>query len=184
MELFVVLGQTLGPACELAPTAAVRENKPCSLHFAPFRSVWEQLSLLETDNANPRKTLIVLDNRKIVVPVRARADILRRLHQAHQGQGKSLQQARQLYYWPNMKHDFVQQIEACHQCQLHRTSQAVKPIAIQQASMPMDSLGCDLFDCSGKKYIVLVDRYSGYPFMTELKKTTTEAVTTWLESIF
>ena len=35
----------------------------------------------------------------------------------------------------------------------------------------MNHVGTDLFDAIGKKWIVLVDRYSGYAWMSELKRT-------------
>jgi hypothetical protein len=40
----------------------------------------------------------------------------------------------------------------------------------------MEKVSVDLFDVAGVSYVVLVDRYSGYPWVARLASTTTEAV--------
>jgi hypothetical protein len=54
----------------------------------------------------------------------------------------------------------------------------------QEAAMPMEALGVDLFELNCQHYAVLVDRYSGYPWTKKLTKLTTESVTNWMTSIF
>ena len=44
------------------------------------------------------------------------------------------------------------------------------------AQYPMNQVGMDLFNVIGKKWIVLVDRYSGYAWTSELKHTDTASV--------
>ncbi|TRY79835.1 hypothetical protein TCAL_10919 [Tigriopus californicus] len=40
----------------------------------------------------------------------------------------------------------------------------------------MVKVSIDLFDLGGQSFLVLIDRYSGYPFVAHLKVTTTSAV--------
>ena len=40
----------------------------------------------------------------------------------------------------------------------------------------MHSVGMDLFDADGKKWLVMVDRYSGYAFLKQLHSTTTAKI--------
>ena len=48
----------------------------------------------------------------------------------------------------------------------------------------MNEVGTDLFDAIGKKWIVLVDRYSGYAWTQELRRTDTATVTGQLSEWF
>lgn len=40
----------------------------------------------------------------------------------------------------------------------------------------MQTVGLDLFNAGGKGYLIMVDRYSGYPFVQRLSSTTSAAV--------
>jgi transposase InsO family protein len=42
--------------------------------------------------------------------------------------------------------------------------------------VPMHAVSTDLFECAGKNYLVMVDRFSGMPFVARMTSTTTEAV--------
>ena len=48
----------------------------------------------------------------------------------------------------------------------------------------MEQLGADLFQWSGKDFVAVVDRYSGYIWVKQLKKTATSNVTKVLMDIF
>ena len=48
----------------------------------------------------------------------------------------------------------------------------------------MNEVGTDLFDAIGKKWIVLVDRYSGYAWASELRRTDTATVVGQLSDWF
>ena len=48
----------------------------------------------------------------------------------------------------------------------------------------MNEVGTDLFDAIGKKWIVLVDRYSGYAWTQELRRTDTASVVGQLSDWF
>ena len=53
-----------------------------------------------------------------------------------------------------------------------------------KAQSPMKHMAADLFDAAGEKWIVLVDRYSGYAWTDKLKDTSTASVTAKLNSWF
>ncbi len=50
-------------------------------------------------------------------------------------------------------------------------------LAPTTASRPMQAVSLDLFHAGGRDYLVMVDRYSGYPFVQCLASTTAAAVT-------
>lgn len=76
-------------------------------------------------------------------------------------------------------------VDNCEECQLVRPIQPKEPLQhFPEATEPMESISCDLFDYAGKTYLVTVDRYSGYPFVNELRNLDTAAVIRALRSIW
>lgn len=146
-----------------------------------FASVWDDLSLLEQSTQG---TLVVYQAHRIVVPVGARPHVLELLHKSHCGTRKTYESARQLYYWPNMKNDIKLVCDSCEACIAFKPSQAREPYQLTHADGPMSELGVDLYDFQGQDWIVLVDRFSGWPWTARLTSTTTDDVTRWLSTIF
>ena len=90
---------------------------------------------------------------------------MKELHRAHSKIEKMYKTAVQLYFWPGMKNTIKQAVDSCIDCREDKPTQA-RPTANltppSEAAEPMRHVGTDLFDAIGKKWIVLVDRYSGY----------------------
>ena len=76
---------------ELLLRGCAPSDIPAKHPARPFMKVWDQLSPLEA----PETTLLLLNDRRIVVPAEHRAGILRLLHMSHAGISKTLQMARQ-----------------------------------------------------------------------------------------
>ena len=79
-----------------------------------------------------------------------------------------------------MKNTIKQVVDNCTACREDRPTQARPTANIKapsEAAEPMRHIGTDLFDAIGKKLIVLVDRYSGYAWTRQLKRTDTAMVT-------
>ena len=91
---------------------------------------------------------------------------------------------RGIYFLPGMWGQIKQLIEKCEACQKFRPSQPPEPLLHTQASYPMENVSADLFQANGADYIVVVDWYSGNPFVEELRKTTTATVLQALERWF
>ena len=78
-----------------------------------------------------------------------------------------------------MTNSIRQTIDNCKVCREDRPAQAMPAACIAQPSSalyPMNEVRTDLFDVIGKKWIVLVDRYSGYAWTHELRHTDTATV--------
>ena len=115
-----------------------------------------------------------------------RVEILHLLHKAHQGIRKTLQYARTFYFWPNMHKDIVKYIRECNECQKYQASERKEPLQQASSSFPFHKVSADFFQCEGTKtmYLVVVDRYSGFPFVSQMKTTTTAATIAKLENWF
>ena len=125
---------------------------------------------------------------RIIIPVGAIKEVLHRLHEGHPGQDKTLKLAQALFYWPGMSNDIRQYVESCKECFRSLASLPSNPQSTQPPSAfygaPMSHVGVDLFDFSGKKYVVCVDKWSGYPVYKRLQTVTTKALISVLEDWF
>ena len=127
---------------------------------------------------------LLIMNGKIVVPFKARERILQALHVPHNGIVKTRVAARQLYYWPKMNHQIQQLIDSCEACQRFRASQQHEPLMMTESDHAFDAVGADLFHHKGNNYLVLVDRFSGFPIVSELKNTSTASVISKMHNWF
>ena len=130
-----------------------------------YASNWH---LLATNN-----NLITLGQR-ILVPKAARKHILKMLHFAHLGQTKTIALANQLYFWKGMSVEIKQLVDACEQCQTHANFQPKETLKPTFASYPMEQNSADFAEYSGKKYLIHVDRFSGYMWIYSMPKTTSQ----------
>jgi len=118
------------------------------------------------------------------VPHAARAKILEILHVPHAGIAKTRESARETFYWPGINSDIENMVKACDACRKFLPSQQREPMQICEANRPMEKMGADLFESGGTKWLVMVDRYSGYTWTKQLTKTSTRAVTSTMEGWF
>ena len=148
-----------------------------------FLKVWDRLSILPV----LEDSLVALDGARIVVPPSARPAVLRELHKAHCGYTKTRKLASQLYYWPGMSNDVSQVVDSCRACQQLLPSLPNLPPVVTVppvTASPMTDVAADLFDLSGRSWLLLVDRASGFPWAAKLSRTDTASVTSLLERWF
>ena len=97
---------------------------------------------------------------------------MKELHGAHSCIKKMYKTAVQLHFWPGMKNTIKQVVDSYTACREDRPKQARPTASItpsSEAAKPMRHVGADLFDAIGKKWIVLMDRCSGYAWTQQLK---------------
>ena len=141
-----------------------------------LKSIWHSLAV-EYD-------LIIYDGHRIVVPEAQRKEILRLLHKSHAGIVKTRAAARMSYFWIGINEAIKNMIDKCDQCQRLRASQREEKLQQTTASRPMESLSADLWHNGGKDYLVVADRFSGWPWAYQLRSTDSKSVTAKLDEIF
>ena len=128
--------------------------------------------------------LVTFQNR-IVVPASCRPDVLHRLHGSHQGLGSCRARARDSVWWPGIGQDLKSLVLNCEHCRLHRPSQRNEPLKpTELPDRPWAKLAADLCERNGRQYLVLVDYYSRWLEIKELRSTTSTAVSNSLKAIF
>ena len=110
-----------------------------------------------------------------------RAEILEKLHSAHQGITKCRERARQSVWWPNISKDLVKD---CPECIKHQ-SQHVEPLLpIQLPSLPWQRVAADIYHWKGDNHLLIVDYYSRFIEIAHLDCMTTEEVIVRIKAIF
>jgi len=157
---------------------AVRSDRP---ELAPaFQKLFHDLSIVPLAEGG----FIVMNGERVVLPDKAKGNLLRILHKPHCGITKTLARAKQLFFWFGMNNDITQLIAQCDKCQEIRPSQQREPMTLEIAHYPMEKMGIDLFHAGNSMYLVCVDRFSGFTLVKALKATTTAAVCNHLEEWF
>ena len=134
---------------------------------------WGKISLYGA----PGEELVVIDSTRIVLPRAARPQVLKLLHLGHCGAQKMKKQASELYWWQGMNNDIEQISSSCTPCKEMRPSQQKEPMVDASEPMaPMSHIGLDLFSFKGEEWLIMVCRYSGWPFAAKLETTSTAAV--------
>ena len=96
----------------------------------------------------------VLSNRKrIVITAAAKDNILKELHVAYQGNGRTKRRARETVYWPNIDEDITSAVSSCEACRRRLPSQAKEEMleGEEESTKPFEYVAVDLGTKSGKE---------------------------------
>ena len=121
----------------------------------------------------------------ILIPPSLRADTLQNLHQSHQGIEKTKRLARESIFWPGMNSQIEELMSNCSTCLHHASANQREPLHLHEIpSRSWQKVGTDLFDWNGKPHLIVVDYYSRYPEVSELRNTKARTVINKTKSIF
>ena len=110
--------------------------------------------------------------------------ILDKLHEAHPGITRLYRTARVNYFWPGLKNDVANVVNSCEACQRHQASLAEDVHIKTIASAPMEQVSADLFQIGNSHFLLMVDRYSRFPFVTRLSSLNSKTIIERLKSWF
>ena len=146
--------------------ADLHPNHPCQ----QYASIWHSLSL------SLDKRFIVYNGSKILVPNQARHSVLSFLHKGHCGFSKTKLLLQDLYFWPGMVTDLKNLISNCDKCATFSPSQRAEPLILTAGKFPFERVGIDLFFAHGSNYLLLIDSFSGFPFVAKLNSLTSSSI--------
>ena len=128
---------------------------------------------------------VVLFRGRVVVPAVLRPDVLAGLHRAHQGvTGMSLR-AQDSVWWPRATADIQGVRDSCGTCRRNAPSQSMTPAVTPPVpDYPFQMVSSDYFHHAGKDYVVVVDRYSGWPVISQCKTGSSEELALLLRGYF
>ena len=122
----------------------------------------------------------------MVIPVKKRKDILAQLHFTHQGIEKTRLAAKEAYFWPGIASDIKSTVEGCESCQKFRPSQPSEPFqsVIKDITFPLELVSTDIYEISGKHYLVIADAYSGFVEVKKLRRIVSADVIAAMDEFF
>ena len=83
-----------------------------------------------------------------------------------------------------MTNEIKQMVEKCSQCMKFLPSLPPEPLIQTLATRPFEKVSLDLFQITKNYYLVVADRYSGWPLVEQMSKTNTTSITDVLQEWF
>ena len=112
----------------------------------------------------------------MVVPQKARKEVLDLIHQAHLGRERTYYCCKSRYYWPGLKEAVDALVSRCPSCIEWGAPRNPEALLNQQLPRaPMEKVSIDIFDFGGVSNLLTVDRYSGYIWVTEFRRAPSSA---------
>ncbi|CAK5104917.1 unnamed protein product [Meloidogyne enterolobii] len=133
------------------------------------------------------KLILKKPNNQILIPVKLRNGVLKLIHSSHFGIVRSKAKARNIVWWPAINEDIENFIAECEKCQINRPNepQTASQNNWPEAKLAFERVHIDLAGpVFGKTFLLIVDAYSRYPFVVQMKSTTSAYIITALREIF
>ena len=142
----------------------------------PFWGVHDDISVVDG---------LLMAGSRIIIPEVSRPQVLREIHEGHQGITKCMLRAKSAVYWPGMYRAIENMVGICGACREFENAQTKCPMVITEVpSQPWHTVGADLFQFKGRWYLLLTDVYSKAPFVRPLANTGAYASVKAMKSIF
>ena len=103
---------------------------------------------------------LLMKGRRLVIPLRLQPDVLRHLHDCHQGVSKMRANAMCSVWWPGLSRDIEKMVQSCHECQKFRRRRIEPMKGTEYPVRPWSRVGVDFFEHKQKMYLLAVDYYS------------------------
>ena len=101
---------------------------------------------------------------RVIIPDRLRPAVLETLHSAHQGITGMTLRAQSSVWWPGITPQIKETRDKCRVCNETTPSQpSAPPLPLPQPDFPFQQIAADYFQAGGYHYLVIVDRFSGWP---------------------
>ncbi|XP_064638300.1 uncharacterized protein K02A2.6-like [Lineus longissimus] len=118
---------------------------------------------------------IIYRGMRIVVPPTMRKEMLRQLHETHQGINKTKRRGREVMYWAGMAKQIEDMVRDCPECNENQKLLSNEPmIGTKTPELPWMKLAADIFHWEGRDYILLIDYFSKYIEVGQLNNLTSK----------
>ena len=113
-----------------------------------------------------------------------RLEILDKIHTCHQGITKCRERARQSVWWPGLSRQLEELVKNCITCVKAQKQRAQPLVTTTFPELPWQKVATDLFEWRKENYLLIIDYYSRFIEIAQLKRTTAEEVIQHTKSIF
>ena len=128
---------------------------------------------------------VILLHDRPVIPTALRQIVLGHLHAGHQGANAMFERASSSLYWPNFRADIMNYKAACTSCSRYQPSNpSMPPILPETPVYPFQSICADFFSVQSHSYLTIVDRFSNWLSIIQLKRDTSDELLKTLRDYF
>ncbi|XP_065180108.1 uncharacterized protein K02A2.6-like [Sycon ciliatum] len=137
------------------------------------------------DNLHPyfhsRQALSIADGclyfgDRLVIPASLQSEVLRAIHEGHQGVTKCRARARAAVWWPGLSSQIADTVRNCEVCSRTRLVPAAPLHPLPLPDRPWQRVAADLFTLDGIDYLITVDYFSRFVEVDQLRTTTSAAI--------
>ena len=166
--------------------AVITQGWPTSIQDLPpeLKPYWTFREMITVEDG------LLLKGDRIIIPEKAREDIIQQIHRGHLGMQKCLNRAYQAVYWPGLYDEIKSLIANCTICLKYspanrKDSKSIGASLGQEVPVtPWTKLASDLFTFDNQNYLLIVDYMSRFPVIRKLSSMTSQHVTEHIKAIF
>ena len=120
---------------------------------------------------------LIFEGNRVLIPAVLCSEFLAKIHTGHSGIEASLRKTCGTVFWRDMTKDISNFISSCSTCNsVQRRQQKETLIPHQVPRIPWSKVGMDLFSLNKSTYLIMVDYYSDYCELEELRDYTASTV--------
>jgi hypothetical protein len=127
---------------------------------------------------------ILLYGSRILVPRPLRTDMLKKIHEGHQGITKCRAFAKSTVWWPCLSKQIKEMVENCKLCAENSTSKTEPLLPTAYPDRPWQIVGADLLKSKGRWYLLVSDYYSRFMEVAKLNDLKMGTIVTHTKSFF
>jgi hypothetical protein len=128
---------------------------------------------------------VLLKSNRIVVPTKLQEKTVDIAHTAHLGIAKTKALLREKVWFPLMDRMVESKVKHCLPCQIATPQTAREPLKMTPLPKgPFEKTSVDFAHCEDETVMILIDDYSGFPFVEPVRSTAAQCVIPMLDKIF
>ena len=121
------------------------------------------------DHLSTQAPLVFYKDR-VIIPASLRSTVLEILHAGHGGVSSMTARAGSSVWWPGLQSDIERTRDRCQSCNVNMPSNpAMPPTPLPSPAYPFEMISSDYFSYGGHKYLVIVDRFSNWISVYQVK---------------
>ena len=126
-------------------------KKEFPVEILKFFPIYEELTIIDD---------VLLKGSRVVIAKEMQKEMLRLIHEGHQGINKCQRRARDNVWWSGINDDIMKLVSNCQTCCKFQAEKAQPMIASEVPLYPWQKIGIDFMHFKGVSYLVLVDYLS------------------------
>lgn len=151
------------------------EKNKCDRRTLPYYNYRNDISIIDG--------LLTYQDR-LIIPEGQRKKSLKNIHMGHLGVNKSKSRAKTAVWWPGIGSQIEDMVNNCEQCIKANSNRAEPMMPFDVPALPWMSVGTDLLEIKGEKYLLVQDYYSKFMEVVKLERTESKFIVDELKIIF